>query len=233
MRLIDLLRGRTNDAQGILPMEEPAKPMSTKSKVIGGAAAATAAAIAAALTHIYVNEGGYVNHPNDRGGATRYGITEAVARQNGYRGPMRNFPKHCDAANPVCADSIYTKRYIDGPGYRPLAAMSRGVFFEITDSAALHGPSRASRWFQDSLNEICGSKLVVDGKVGPATITAFATCQAMKGRGKTCVAIIDRMDLKQSAFFHAIVRNRPSQRVFLKGWLNHRVGNVDRAECFK
>ena len=34
-------------------------------------------------------EGGYANQPADKGGATCFGITEAVARDHGYRGPMR------------------------------------------------------------------------------------------------------------------------------------------------
>ncbi len=38
-------------------------------------------------------EGGYVNHPADRGGATCWGITETVARAHGYRGAMRKLPR--------------------------------------------------------------------------------------------------------------------------------------------
>ena len=55
-------------------------------------------------------EGGYVHHPADRGGATRYGITEAVARANGYAGDMRHF------ARPA-ALAIYRRLYWTRPGF--------------------------------------------------------------------------------------------------------------------
>ena len=38
-------------------------------------------------------EGGYVDHPADKGGATCFGITQAVARAHGYAGPMRQLPR--------------------------------------------------------------------------------------------------------------------------------------------
>ncbi|ENV93784.1 hypothetical protein F937_03185 [Acinetobacter calcoaceticus ANC 3680] len=44
------------------------------------------------LDELIKREGGYVNNPADRGGATKYGIIEAVARANGFKGNMKDFP---------------------------------------------------------------------------------------------------------------------------------------------
>lgn len=46
-------------------------------------------------------EGRYVNHPSDPNGATNWGITERVARANGYQGDMRTLP-NLHAANNLC-----------------------------------------------------------------------------------------------------------------------------------
>ena len=57
-----------------------------------------------ALQHTVSLEGGYSNHAADRGGATDYGITEAVARENGYTGSMKDLPLST-------AKEIYERRY--------------------------------------------------------------------------------------------------------------------------
>ncbi|EPH1975837.1 glycosyl hydrolase 108 family protein, partial [Acinetobacter baumannii 45002_8] len=44
------------------------------------------------LDELIKREGGYVNNPADRGGATKYGITQAVARTNGFKGNMKDLP---------------------------------------------------------------------------------------------------------------------------------------------
>ena len=47
----------------------------------------------ALIDELIEREGGYVNHPADKGGPTRFGITEAVARAHGYRGAMAELPR--------------------------------------------------------------------------------------------------------------------------------------------
>ena len=62
-------------------------------------------------------EGGYVDHPGDKGGPTRFGITQAIARAHGYAGAMAKLPRD-DAA------AIYRRlywlrpRFDDSPGAR-------------------------------------------------------------------------------------------------------------------
>ena len=55
-------------------------------------------------------EGRYSNNPADTGGETMWGITIAVARANGYNGPMKAMPRDV-------AKSIYMNKYVVGPGF--------------------------------------------------------------------------------------------------------------------
>ena len=45
------------------------------------------------IDHVLDVEGGYVNDPDDPGGATNHGITEREARAYGYEGAMRDLPR--------------------------------------------------------------------------------------------------------------------------------------------
>ena len=90
-------------------------------------------------------EKGYVDHPNDRGGPTNYGITVAVARKNGYEGDMRDLPVSL-------AREIYRKRYIVEPQFDKVAMLDAKVGHELIDTGVNMGPARASEFFQRCLN---------------------------------------------------------------------------------
>ena len=193
---------------------------------------AIAAAIATILGGVYANEGGFVDNPNDPGGATRYGVTQAVARAAGYRGDMRHFPKHCSGPVTICADGIYVNRYIVAPGFLPVIEIEPAVGGELVDSAVNFGPSRPSCWFQQAINAQHFLKpLNVDCRIGPKTVRAYRDLQQHYGKFEACTATLDRLDAQQRAEYDRLVRVNAKLRVFHKGWVAHRIGNIDRKTC--
>lgn len=104
------------------------------------------------------HEGGFVDHKDDPGGATRFGITEAVAREVGYRGDMRDLPV-------ALAARIYRERYWDAVRAEQLPAEVRYVVF---DAAVNSGVGQAARWLQRAVG------VRDDGVIGPQTLAAVA-----------------------------------------------------------
>lgn len=190
------------------------------------------AALGSILAAVYANEGGFVNHPRDPGGATNHGVTEKVARQHGYQGNMRDFQKHCSERHAVCADSIYIRDYIERPGFLPLVSIEPAVADELVDTGVNMGPRWPSRWFQESLSEM-GVRIAIDGQVGPATIKAYRTLQQLEGKVPACVQVLDKLDAKQKARYDRLVKLNPNNGVFYRGWIRLRIGNVDRRDCGK
>ena len=224
--------------------------MTGQSKVqVGGAGKAgialgIAGAVALILGSVFDLEGGFVDHPNDPGGATNHGITEDVARQHGFEGDMRTLKRSCPdqlqividcgaagATGDVCADRILFEDYIAKPRFLDLIPIDLAVAQEVIDTGVNMGPARPSRFFQRAVNSVCGTKLAIDGKIGGTSVKAWADCRANLGPS-SCVAMLDSLDQQQAAEYDRLVRNNPRLRVFRRGWQNHRIGNVKRSACF-
>ncbi|MFV0357741.1 MAG: glycosyl hydrolase 108 family protein [Bacteroides thetaiotaomicron] len=170
-------------------------------------------------------EGGYVNHPNDPGGETNYGITKNVAMANGYYGPMRDLPRDY-------AWSIYYDQYVKNPGYEVLLAHSPAVVEELVDTGVNTGVSRSSTWFQKALNSLNrGGKdypmVTVDGKVGKQAVAAYAALERKRGRVKACEMVIKLVDAQQAAHYMSLSKLSD----FTPGWVDHRIGNVNLDKC--
>ncbi|ALX99139.1 Glycosyl hydrolase 108 family protein [Acinetobacter baumannii] len=97
------------------------------------------------LDELIKREGGYVNNPADRGGATKYGITEAVARANGFKGNMRDLPLDV-------AKAIYRKNYWTAPRFDQVNIISSAVAEELLDTGVNCGTGFAKPLLQRALN---------------------------------------------------------------------------------
>jgi len=162
------------------------------------------------------HEGGYVNHRADRGGPTRWGITEAVARRNGYAGDMRSLPRETAVA-------IYRQEYAIRPGFAAVAEIMPSVGEELFDTGVNMGPARPSLWLQEWLNALnSGGKhwadLREDGQIGPATLAALRAYKARRGSDGER-RLFRALNGDQAVQYKRIARANPSQEAFVYGWL--------------
>lgn len=109
-----------------------------------------------AFDRLLGHEGGFVDHPSDPGGATRWGITERVARLHGYRGDMRELPVEI-------AKKIARVEYWDMVRADDFPA---GIRYALFDAAYNSSARQAVLWLQRALG------VADDGIIGPKTLIA-------------------------------------------------------------
>jgi lysozyme family protein len=113
------------------------------------------------LSRVLRNEGGYVNHPKDPGGATQMGVTQKVydayrSRLGLKRGDVRYISK-TEVAQ-IYRDSYWVLAKCD--------QLPDGVDYVVFDGAVNSGVSQSAKWLQRALG------VNADGVIGPATIAA-------------------------------------------------------------
>ena len=141
---------------------------------------------------------GWVNNPADTGGLTKFGIAQKSH-------PAIDVSKLTLAQ----AKKIYYDEYWVPARCSDLPAPLCIAHF---DAAVNHGISRANKFLQQAVGA------AVDGVIGPKTISLANQVMPLL----TPAAVLkSRRD-----FFASIVKNRPDQNVFLKGWL----ARCDRVE---
>ena len=177
--------------------------------------------IDALIDTVIGREGGYSNHPADRGGATRWGITEAVARAHGYRGDMRGFPRDE-------AVGIYRRIYWSRPGFDRIADNAPEIAAELFDTGVNMGPAVAVSFLQRALNALNrgGSDypdIVPGTRIDDATVTALTTfLDRRKPNGES--VLMKAVEALQGERYLNLAERRPANEAFLYGWLANRLG---------
>jgi lysozyme family protein len=165
-------------------------------------------------------EGGYVDHPSDRGGPTKYGITEQRARAYGYGGAMRDLPLNI-------ARDIYRSIYWERPGFADIAKRSPKLATELFDTGVNMGPKVAAVFLQRALNVLNRQggdypDILADGDIGPMTLHALDGLLARRPDGET--VLLKAVDALQGAKYIAIAEANPGQEAFAYGWIRNRIG---------
>ncbi|WP_114227177.1 MULTISPECIES: glycoside hydrolase family 108 protein [Sphingomonas] len=180
--------------------------------------------IATLVDELIEREGGFVDHPADRGGATNFGITEAVARAHGYGGPMALLPREE-------AEAIYRRLYWTRPRYDQVASRSSRIAAELFDTGANMGPGVATTFLQRALTALNRNgkdypDLTPDGRVGPVTLGALDRFLAVRGRERGETVLMRALEALQGERYLRLAEKRPANEAFLYGWLANRLGNA-------
>ena len=173
------------------------------------------------IEDVIAREGGFSDHPADRGGATRWGITEAVARREGYAGSMRSLSRATAAA-------IYRRLYWTGPRIDDVAIRAPTLAAELFDTGVNMGPKVAVGFLQRALNALNRGAndypdIAHDGAIGPATLGALDGFLRVRGRGGEGV-LLKAVEALQGERYLSLAERRPANEAFLYGWLANRIG---------
>lgn len=146
------------------------------------------------IDDILAREGGLVNHKDDRGGRTNYGIAERSHPEAWADGVVTEAE----------AREIYLKKYVHGPNFHRIP--DPHLMAQLVDFGVNSGPSIAIQ----KLQAVLGVK--VDGILGEKTLDALSKRDVREVSNKLVaerVKMIGRICVKN-----------PSQLAFLNGWLN-------------
>lgn len=153
------------------------------------------------LSFVLKWEGGYSDHPSDRGGPTNQGITQRVYDDWRLKQKLPMQPVRFLASNE--RDDIYRRRYWD---VVHCGDMPEPVDLALFDACVNSGPKQAAKWLQRALG------VKDDGIIGPVTISAAANSSP--------VFVFNDILYQRSDFYDGLVERDPTQAVFLSGWKN-------------
>jgi lysozyme family protein len=160
-----------------------------------------------ALALVLKSEGGFVNSPKDPGGATNFGVTQAV--YDGYRTRLQKSRQSVRSIVMAEVTAIYRAQYWDAIRGDELPG---GIDYMVFDAAVNSGPVQAVKWLQRAL-----PASPVDGHVGLITLGAVA---GLSDRP----ALVRRLCARRLTFLHRLKQ----WIAFGRGWSN-RVASVQAA----
>lgn len=161
-----------------------------------------------AFNKLLSHEGGFVDHKDDRGGATKYGIT--IGTLSTYMGRKATLDD-IKALTLKDTERIYWALYWEPLGCPEIHDFT--LAYLLFDQGVNRGVGKVIRQVQKCINLIQSScQISEDGIMGPATIEAI-NAQDPKILAESFLQV-------SRESYRKIVEQNPSQQVFIAGWMN-------------
>lgn len=151
-----------------------------------------------AFDRLIGHEGGYVDHPDDPGGETNWGVTLRTAREAGYTGDMRDLTREQ-------AREIYRVAYW---GRARCEEFDGAIAFQLFDAAVNHGVGNAIRFLQRAAG------VADDGVIGPVTMKAV--------KSMAVTDVLARFNAERLEFYTQL----STWPTFGRGWARRVAGNL-------
>ncbi len=173
---------------------------------------------------ILVREGGYVNDPDDPGGATKHGVTVHTMRRLGMdlTGDGRVDARDVQRLSRDQALKIFLDHYFRAPRISELPDVLHATVFDMQVNAG----ANAVKILQRLLRKM-GQRVAVDGQIGPKTIAAAkAAARAAPDH------IADAYGIERRNYYYALADNRSASRKYARRRDGGKGGWIRRAEEF-
>lgn len=173
---------------------------------------------------IVAREGGYVDDPDDPGGATNHGVTIGTMRNLGLdlNGDGRIDKRDVRALTPTQAQQIFVEHYFRRPRLAELPAMLQPSIFDMYVNAG----ANAVKILQRLLTRM-GFPASDDGVVGPLTIAA-----ANEAAQAAPLHLADAYGIARRNYYYALADQRPASRKYARTKAGGKGGWITRAEQF-
>jgi lysozyme family protein len=169
-------------------------------------------------------EGGYVNDPDDPGGATKHGVTLGTLKglKADLTGDGRVDVADVKALTPAQAAEIYVRHYYRAPKIDLLPEPLQASVFDMQVNAGANAVKILQR-----LMAAFGHPLADDGVIGPATARTVAKAMdAAPGH------LVDAYGIARRSYYYRLADQRPASRKFARARDGGKGGWILRAEEF-
>lgn len=159
-----------------------------------------------ALAFVLAREGGYINDPTDKGGETKFGISDLRDGLADGKTDVSGDGKPDTLIKDLTqeqAGQIYQRDYWLTT---KCDTWPDGISIFVFDSAVQHGSKKAIQLLQEAVG------VQADGIIGPKTVNAVSTADAEW--------LLIRCFLKRSRYYADIIKSSASQGKYLNGWFN-------------